>query len=66
MDYKPSSVVKVLINDQHRDLGVYPDSRARFNQEKLKHTDGSGGDVKSTKERGYFLFENLPRLSSSI
>lgn len=59
MDHKPNSAVKVLISDLNRDLEVYPGSRERFDQEESTHTDGSGGDVKSTKKRGYFLFEDL-------
>lgn len=59
MDHKPNSAVRVLISDQNRDLEIYPGSRERFDQKESTQTDGSGGDIKSTRKRGYFLFEDL-------
>lgn len=59
MDHKPNSAVRVLISDQNRDLEIYLGSRERFDQEESTQTDGSGGDIKSTRKRGYFLFEDL-------
>lgn len=59
MDHKPTSAVKVLTSDRNRDLKVYPGSREGFYQKESAQTDGSGRDVKRTRKRGYFLFEDL-------
>ncbi|KAN0078700.1 hypothetical protein V8E54_005213 [Elaphomyces granulatus] len=58
-EHKPNSAHKVLIDDNNKQLEIYPGRSERFEEE----TKQKGGDTEGSKtwkkKRGYYLFEDL-------
>ncbi|OXV07933.1 hypothetical protein Egran_04303 [Elaphomyces granulatus] len=57
-EHKPNSAHKVLIDDNNKQLEIYPGKSERFEEDEAKQKEAEGSRTWK-KKRGYYLFEDL-------
>lgn len=59
-DHRPQSAPKVLINNENKEMAIYPGKTERFDEDETKEMGARTEDSKTLKKkRGYYLFEDL-------